>query len=54
MSLPKALKRLEQDLTGVTSEISRLAEDAEACDKEMKELKLVLYGKFGSAINLDE
>lgn len=50
----KAMKRLEKDLSVVTDEISAHESDADDCDKQMKELKLVLYAKFGSAINLDE
>ncbi len=50
----QAMKRLEKDLATVSQGIEKLADAAENCDKEMKELKLVLYAKFGSAINLDE
>ena len=50
----QAMKRLEKDQAAVSQEIEKFADSAENCDKEMKELKLVLYAKFGSAINLDE
>lgn len=50
----QAMKRLEKDLAAVSQDIGKFADSAENCDKEMKELKLVLYAKFGSAINLDE
>jgi prefoldin subunit 4 len=48
------MKRLEHDQGSVDSEVSRLAGNAEKCEKEMKDLKVVLYAKFGRAINLDE
>lgn len=45
---------MQADLTKIDAEISKNADDAEECDRKMKELKVVLYAKFGSAINLDE
>ncbi|EIW83451.1 Prefoldin subunit 4 [Coniophora puteana RWD-64-598 SS2] len=51
---PKALKRLEQDQDSLNKEFEKLSSSAEACEKEMKELKVVLYAKFGRSINLDE
>ncbi|EJD02722.1 Prefoldin, subunit 4 [Fomitiporia mediterranea MF3/22] len=54
LPLPRALKRLERDTSGLSDEMSKLSEQTEQWEKEMKELKLVLYAKFGSAINLDE
>ena len=50
----RALERLEQDQAEVESQISALSESATLCEKEMKELKVMLYAKFGGAINLDE
>jgi len=32
----------------------KLGTTAEDCEKEMKKLKVLLYAKFGAAINLDE
>lgn len=54
MPLPRALKRLERDQAGIASQVSSLSDSADQCEKEMKELKIVLYAKFGRAINLDE
>ncbi|PAV18487.1 Prefoldin subunit 4 [Pyrrhoderma noxium] len=54
LPLPRALKRLENDTSELDAEISRIKDRVEETEKEMKELKLVLYAKFGSAINLDE
>jgi prefoldin subunit 4 len=48
------LARLEKDEERLSSEILALSTGAEECEKEMKGLKTILYGKFGSAINLDE
>ncbi|KAJ6476033.1 Prefoldin subunit 4 [Mycena vitilis] len=54
MPLPRALKRLEKDQTDVDSQVSTLSSAVQQCEKEMKELKIALYAKFGSAINLDD
>ncbi|KIK91364.1 hypothetical protein PAXRUDRAFT_13824 [Paxillus rubicundulus Ve08.2h10] len=51
---PRAMKRLERDQAEITIQLSTLAATAEDCEKGMKELKVVLYAKFGHAINLDE
>ena len=48
------MKRLEQDQNALDSQLSGLKDKAEECEKEMKELKVILYAKFGRAINLDE
>ncbi|KAI0066016.1 Prefoldin subunit 4 [Artomyces pyxidatus] len=50
----RAMKRLKKDLAQVDQEMSKLAERAGDCEREMKSLKVALYAKFGSAINLDE
>ncbi|KAF7376458.1 Prefoldin subunit 4 [Mycena sanguinolenta] len=54
MRLPQALKRLEKDQADVSAQLSSLSNTAEQYEKEMKELKVTLYAKFGSAINLDD
>jgi len=54
LPLPRALKRLEKDQADITTQLSDLSTTAEQCEKGMKELKVVLYAKFGRAINLDE
>ncbi|KAH0828144.1 Prefoldin subunit 4 [Lanmaoa asiatica] len=51
---PRAVKRLERDQADITTQLSDLSTTAEECEKGMKELKVVLYAKFGRAINLDE
>lgn len=48
------MKRLEKDQGELDKELSGLKDKAEECEKEMKELKVTLYAKFGRAINLDE
>ena len=50
----QAMKRLERDQNDITSQLESLRDKADECEKEMKELKVVLYAKFGRAINLDE
>lgn len=54
MPHPRAMKRLERDQAAIDSQVSILADKSEACQKEMNQLKVVLYAKFGRAINLDE
>ncbi|KAG8936967.1 hypothetical protein FRC03_000251 [Tulasnella sp. 419] len=51
--VPRAQKMLEAEQKELEKEISDLQDRAEECEKVMKELKVVLYGKFGKAINLD-
>lgn len=54
LPLSRAQKRLEHDVVNIDKEVSEINESMEECDKGMKELKVVLYAKFGSAINLEE
>ncbi|KAG2101335.1 Prefoldin subunit 4 [Suillus discolor] len=51
---PRAMKRLEKDQAALSAQILDLSAGAEQCEKEMKELKVTLYARFGRAINLDE
>lgn len=50
----QAMKRLEKDQKDIASQLESLRATADDCEREMKELKVVLYAKFGRAINLDE
>ncbi|KAI9062825.1 hypothetical protein FKP32DRAFT_1676746 [Trametes sanguinea] len=50
----RAVKRLERDLAALNAELEKQTSNAEDCEKQMKELKVILYAKFGRAINLDE
>ncbi|KAI0049955.1 Prefoldin, subunit 4, partial [Auriscalpium vulgare] len=54
LSHPRAVRRLTKDTAAVDQEIATLVGRSEACEEEMKQLKVALYAKFGSAINLDE
>lgn len=54
MPQPRALKRLKRDQTSIDEKVATLARQAEECEVQMKNLKVVLYAKFGKAINLDE
>lgn len=49
----QAQERIEKDQERLDAEISALVERTEAFEKEMKELKVALYAKFGKQINLD-
>jgi len=48
------MKRLEKDQAIISAQLSELSATAEQCGKDMKELKVTLYARFGRAINLDE
>lgn len=54
MPLARALKRMEADSAALEAEMAKADDGVEECEKGMKELKLILYAKFGSAINLEE
>ncbi|KAG6817494.1 hypothetical protein H0H87_008119 [Tephrocybe sp. NHM501043] len=54
MPLTRAQKRLEKDQSALDERISALSTSSEDCDTQMKALKVQLYAKFGSAINLDD
>ena len=54
MPQSRALKRLERDQTSIDGKVATLALQADECEVQMKDLKVVLYAKFGKAINLDE
>ena len=50
----RAMKRLASDQAATEESLEKLRARADECAGEMKELKVALYAKFGSAINLDE
>lgn len=54
LSHAKAMKRLQSDQEEIDSQVSNLSSAADECDRDMKELKVQLYAKFGKSINLDE
>jgi prefoldin subunit 4 len=51
--LSRAQKLLAADQKALDREVAQLQEDVDDCEKNMKELKVALYAKFGKAINLD-
>jgi prefoldin subunit 4 len=54
LSPPRALKLLGSDRATIATQMALLTEDIEDLEKQMKELKIELYAKFGRAINLDD
>jgi prefoldin subunit 4 len=54
MNHARATKRLEIDQATTDTALEDLNSKIDVCAGEMKELKVALYAKFGSAINLDE
>lgn len=53
LSLPQAKKQLRKDLKVYNNDIGDLQRRADECEKGMKELKVLLYAKFGKQINLE-
>ncbi|KAF7357676.1 Prefoldin subunit 4 [Mycena venus] len=54
MPLPKALKRVEKEQSEVSEQVSSLSKTVDEWEKEMTEIKVALYAKFGTSINLDD
>lgn len=50
----QALKRLERDQQEADQQFTRVEDQVEEIESQMKALKVVLYAKFGKAINLEE
>lgn len=48
------MRRLAKEQKDTDAELEKLGNQAEQCEKDMEALKVVLYTKFGKAINLDE
>jgi prefoldin subunit 4 len=53
VSVSKAQTLLASDQVTLEKDISGLQERLDECTTEMTNLKIVLYAKFGKAINLD-
>ncbi|OWZ51521.1 prefoldin subunit 4 [Cryptococcus neoformans] len=53
LPLKDARRQLKGDLKKYEMEIEGLESKAEECEKGMKELKVLLYAKFGKQINLE-
>lgn len=53
LPLGEAQELLQRDQTALEKEIDTLRERMDECGTAMKDLKVMLYGKFGKAINLD-
>ncbi|KAG9010408.1 hypothetical protein FRB93_004248 [Tulasnella sp. JGI-2019a] len=51
--LNEAQELLEHDQAALDKELDELRGRMDECESTMKELKVVLYSKFGKAINLD-
>jgi len=50
----EATERMEGEKTAIEWEIQKMEEDMEGMQKELTKLKRILYGKFGSSINLEK
>jgi prefoldin subunit 4 len=50
----EASKYISIQLEDAKKDISRIKEDMSKCQEKMKNLKVILYSKFGTNINLEE
>jgi len=53
IKLARAQQLLEKAHKAIDAEVSGLQERVDECENVMKKLKVVLYAKFGNAINLE-
>ncbi|CDZ98819.1 Molecular chaperone Prefoldin, subunit 4 [Phaffia rhodozyma] len=53
MPLPRALKTLEKDTEAMETKMNELRAKKRECESGMSELKVLLYAKFGTQINLE-
>ncbi|PKI82413.1 hypothetical protein MVES_003608 [Malassezia vespertilionis] len=53
MAREEATAQMELDTERANADIARLKASVEDCEAQMKELKVALYAKFGSNINLE-
>jgi prefoldin subunit 4 len=54
VSEEEAIESLEKAKTLTEEALAKLAEESEITRSEMDSLKKILYGKFGSSINLED
>jgi prefoldin subunit 4 len=53
ISLEQAQRRLATEQDAIDAEVARIQDAVDECYASMKELKVQLYAKFGTSINLD-
>lgn len=53
ISLEHAQQRLATEQEAIDTEVARIQDAVDECHTLMKELKVELYAKFGTSINLD-
>lgn len=53
LSLKRAQELITKDQESTEAEVNTLQGKIDECQEEMKDLKVVLYAKFGKQINLD-
>ncbi|PVG02576.1 Prefoldin subunit 4 [Serendipita vermifera] len=53
LPLETAQQRLAAEQEAIEKEVERAQESVDECQSAMKELKMQLYSKFGTSINLD-
>ncbi|CAG8453555.1 1003_t:CDS:2 [Paraglomus occultum] len=54
LSLSEVQSRLEQETSLLTEEVEELRNQLDSMNDKMQQLKTILYGKFGTAINLEK
>jgi len=54
LKVEEATERMEGEKTVTEEEISKMEEEIEGMKTDLAKLKRILYGKFGSSINLEK
>ena len=54
LPLSEVQSRLEQETSQLTEEVEELRNQLDSMNGKMQQLKTILYGKFGTAINLEK
>ena len=49
-----AIRRLKRDASSIAKQLEQVSSSVLDSEQRMKDLKIILYSKFGTAINLDE
>ena len=54
LTVDEATERMEEEKTLVEKQMGNMEEEIENVREELNKLKIKLYGKFGSSINLEK
>jgi prefoldin subunit 4 len=54
LTVEEATERMEGEKVGIEAEIGKMEESIESIREDLDKLKVKLYGKFGTSINLEK